>query len=215
GGEIAHNDPSRRDERKQKDKETPPREANDDKPTRKVTTADEESDGAAEPDANEPRAYDVKMSGSGPEPTIDSAESASLYAAYPTRRYRVSLVAGGGIAHVAGENAGLFEGGLRFDYALTRVFAGVEGSLLVIDGDVNGRALGTISMPTVMQLEPSIGLGVQFGTATGPAWNIGLRIHMPSGLRLLRPLSIFVRYDGTVLDSTLVTEGSAGVEWAF
>jgi Ca-activated chloride channel family protein len=215
-GEVANNDPNTRKDKEKGVADEDGKPAKKEKPA-KSDEADE--DGASSTgDAEESERYDAKANGMTAPDAREMAEvaptSMQIISGGSGRLFRVSLFAGGGIAH-AGENRGLFVGGLRFDMGVGRVLAGIEGSLVVIGGDAQGRVLATESLPTRFLIEPSLGVGVQFGSATGLAWNLGLRIHMPRELRAVRPLSIFVRYDGARLDGTTLTAGSAGLEWAF
>ena len=215
GGEDAPSDPiSRKEQDKQKNDES----AN--KPQKRSTDiAAGDADGDSAPDEVTERA---PMNGvAAPSLTSDTVamrEFVTITGVAPglvERGYRITLFAGGGIAHAARTNRGLFAGGLHVDVALGSTLVGVEGAVLVIGDDVHGRALATASRFAMRGvLELSIGAGVQFGPGTGAAWDAALHIHFPD-FRVLHPFSIFVRYDGVRLDATTVTEGSAGLEWTF
>jgi len=142
----------------------------------------------------------------------NQAETIALTSSAVSRRRRLSLALGGGLAIEAGDASPLAALTGRFEVG-GRVALGVEGSLWLVDGlHAQGSALGTASVRGIARrLEVGIGAGLRVAAdALGPAFAITLRTPLS-----LRGLAVYLRYDGALLLHDGTFDGQNAASFGF
>ena len=136
-------------------------------------------------------------------------EEMTVASATGHRRPRITLSLGGGLARSAGSTDPLAALSARVELGYLTL-GGVEGSLWLVGGSVEGQALATVGR-RINRFEVGTGLGVHFGIGVGPAIAATLRYHLGAHA------GIYLRYDGSLLyhDDTKTGDnaGTAGVEY--
>jgi hypothetical protein len=146
------------------------------------------------------------------EPGEDSLR-AEVVTGVRSRRYRLSLSLGGGLALDASRTAPLAAIAGRLDVGRRANLVGVEADLWLVDGaHGEGRFLVDYTRRGLARwLELSLGAGVLVdGDGAGPAGALSLRGHLPA-----QPaLSGYLRYDAAWRDDAHHAF-TLGVEWGF
>nr|MBA3821234.1 hypothetical protein [Deltaproteobacteria bacterium] len=188
-------------------------------PTRADSAEPEDSESD---DVDLPRsapAIDVAATGSAASDGEVMTQSIATRAGVLGRRTRLSASLGGGVVRAAGTSGGLLALGARLELG-GRTLTGIDGALWLADGDVQGRALLSLSLSLSRLglsrwLELGAGVGVHLGAGVGPGGSLSLRYHVPPAPRA----AVVLRYDGALLFGDGQRRGqhglTLGLEWGF